>query len=147
MATYTAEQAKPYWPIINETIAGGLRAVRGVYVLSGALALNDIIQMCVLPAQHVLVDCILDTDDLDTNGTPTISLSVGVPGVANALISSSTVGRTGGVARLDQVAGLRLTASDNDTVVQITVSATPATSATTGTIGLTLLYRPVQGNE
>lgn len=147
MATFTAEQAKPYWPISNCDRAGDVQVVRGVYSLAAALALNDIIEMCVLPARHVIVDAILDCDDLDTNGAPTISLSVGTATTANLLINASAVGRTGGIARMDQAGGVRLAESDSDTPIRVTVSAGPATGAASGTIGLSLFYRPAQGNE
>lgn len=147
MATFTAEQAKDYWPLSNCNRAGEIQAIRGTYSISAALALNDVIEICKLPARHVIVDAILDTDDLDTNGTPLITLSVGTATTANLLINASTIGRTGGIARMDQAGGARLAEADTDTVIRITVAAAPATGAASGTIGLTLFYRAAQGNE
>ena len=147
MATFTAEQAKPYWPVSNATRAGEIKSVRGTYSITAALALNDVIEICTLPARHVIVDAILDADDLDTNGAPLITLSVGTATTAALLISASTAGRAGGIARMDQVGGVRLVESDTDTTIRVTVAAGPATGATSGTIGVTLFYRAAQINE
>lgn len=147
MTTYYAEQSKSYWPVVDAKAAGSVKAVRGVFALTAALALNDVINMLSMPAQHVPVDCILDCDDLDSGGSPSITLSVGTATTPALLISASAVGQAGGIARMDKATGPRLAASNSDTLIQIKVAAGPATGATTGTIGLTLLYRPVQANE
>ena len=73
MTTYYAEQSKSYWPVVDAKAAGSVKAVRGVFALTAALALNDVINMLSMPAQHVPVDCILDCDDLDSGGSPSIT--------------------------------------------------------------------------
>ncbi len=140
MSAFIAEQAKPYWPVSNGDRAGDVQAARGVYTISAALAANDTIDLCILPARHVIVDAILDTDSLDI-GTG-ITLNVGTSTTANLLMSASTVARAGGIARMDQLGGVHLAASDADTTLRVTVAAAPTTGRTTGTIGLTVFYRP-----
>ncbi len=142
MTTFTAEQAKNYWPVSNCNRAGDVQAARGAYSISAALAAADAIDLCILPARHVIVDAILDTDSLDSGSG--ITLNVGTATTPNLLISATTAGRAGGIARMDKVDGIRLAASDTDTTIRMTVAAAPTTGRTTGTIGLTLLYRPAQ---
>lgn len=115
---------------------------RAAYALAAALALNDTIVMCKLPADHLPVDFILDTDDLDSGATPSITLNAGVTGSLSCFLAGSTIGQAGGVVRADKTAGFRLTPSSVDREVIITVAAAPATGATTGTIGITMLTRP-----
>lgn len=138
---------------------------RMVYDLEAALALNDIIEMGDIPVDHIPVDCILDSDDLDTNATPLITLSVGVLNAGKtdldtsassggaAWIAASTVAQAGGLERPSTVAitraAARASTPTGDTpagaqlkAVGVKVAAAPATGATTGKVGLTLFYRP-----
>lgn len=73
--------------------------------------LNDTIEMGPLPAGHVPVDVIYSGDDLDTAGSPLISLSFGVLNSGKTDLSTAaadggavwdsalTFSRTGGIAR------------------------------------------------
>jgi len=129
-------------------------AVRMEYSLAAALALNDVIEMGPLPADHVPVDCVLDADDLDTNGAPTITLSVGILNAGKTAISTaaadggaawiaaSTVAQAGGLVR-PTVSAITRVAPDaaNDRPMGVLVAAGPATGAATGKVGLTVMYR------
>ncbi len=128
-------------------------AVRMEYSLAAALALNDVIYMGDLPANCIPVDFLLDSDDVDTNATPLITLGVGIINATDNGLSAaaadggagwllaSTIGQAGGLARPTTNVVTRLTNSETDRRVGVHVSAAPATGATTGKIGLTLMYR------
>ncbi len=146
--TNDAKGIKPA-PISDD---GDLVTVRYEYSLAAALVVNDIIEMGVLPADHVPVDFAVDCDDLDTNGVPTITLNCGVmsgtPGVADVartvgteFLSASTVAQAGGVVRAATVGAFRVAPAATDRSVGFKVAAAPATGAATGKIGLTLYYR------
>lgn len=140
-STLQSENVKGSRPAV---IAAGAETVtvRGEYDLSAALVINDLIELVKLPADHVIVDCVLDTDDLDSNGTPLISLGVGkTAGTCVELIASNTIGRTGGMARLDVSTGLRIAPVQTETKLGVKVIAAPATGATSGKIGLSVSYR------
>lgn len=91
---------------------GELVAVRAVVTLAAAGA-GDIIEMLPVPEDHILVDVILDSDDIDSNGSPTVTLSVAylnaaksdidvtanINGDGAAFIAASTIGQAGGMAR------------------------------------------------
>jgi len=145
-ATYTVAAASDQNPAVTGDGYGEVIAVRGEFDLAvdgiGALVLNDVLQMVKLPAGHVPVDVIVDSDDLDSNATPTIALNVGIiGGDVDAFIKVSTIAQAGGIARMDDVAGARIASTQTERYVGITVSTAPATGATTGKIGLTLLYK------
>lgn len=118
--------------------AGGI--VRSAtFALSAALVLNDVIQMFKVPSGATIHEVILGTDDLDTNGTPTVKLDVGDTTTANRFISASTVGQTGGVARMDQQGGVGFKYAA-DTMLQVKVNTAPATGASSGNVTLTVTY-------
>lgn len=122
---------------------GGVVFVReAVYTLTAALALNDVIQMIPVAAGERVVDLQLISEDLDTNGTPAIVLDVGDGDDTDRYIDGSTIGQTGGMARLGQgvatdaaaIAVNRLYAAAD--TIDVLVQVAPATGATTGTIRL-----------
>lgn len=90
-----------------------LVSVRAEYTTTASAA-GDIFSMIPIPEDHILVDVILDADDLDSNGAPTITLSVAylnateadidvtanVNGDGAAFIVASTIGQAGGEARV-----------------------------------------------
>lgn len=120
---------------------GGVVFVReAVYTLTAALALNDVIQMIPVAEGERVVDLQLISEDLDTNGTPAIVLDVGDGDDPDRYIDGTTIGQTGGMARLGQgvasdaaaIAVNRLyTVADT---IDVLVQVGPGTGATTGTI-------------
>lgn len=122
--------------------------VREEYNLLAALAINDTIDLVKIPVGYVPVDVTLDTDDLDTSATPAVVLSAGLRkanGTTDApdcFIVGSTVGQAGGVARAAVKEGFRLTDATVERNVYVTVTTAPATSVTSGKIGVTVSYRP-----
>lgn len=112
------------------------------YTIAAALVVNDTIAMCTLPANHKIVDCILASDDLDTDGSPAIVLDVGVVGGdTDAIIDGSTIAQGGGFDRMNSSAGIRLAVSTTDTSIGVLVQVAPATGATSGQIDLILISR------
>jgi len=72
-----------------------LMAFRASYTLVADVAANDIIELGYLPADAVPVDLILDTDDLDTGATGTVSV-----GLLNAGKTDLDTTASGGAAWL-----------------------------------------------
>ncbi|MFN8760254.1 MAG: hypothetical protein ACK5XA_15775 [Tagaea sp.] len=156
MSVYRASsQISSRQPAITADGAKDLVAVQSVFTLSGALGLNNVIEMMVLPAGHKLVDAILESTDLDTGGSPAITLSVGTMagtpydptfasrGVTANVIAASTIGQAGGVARAAVAGFSTIAGQDTDRSIGVLVAAGPATGAATGTISLTIMYRPI----
>lgn len=104
MATYTSKHASGVRPIasVNDALPATILLE---YVNSAALAAGDIIDLGDLPAGLTVLDAAIIAEDLDTNATPTITLSVGALNAGKtdlsgtAYIDASTVGQAGGIAR------------------------------------------------
>jgi hypothetical protein len=125
---------------------------RASYTLTADVAANDLIQMMNLPANAVPVDLILDTDDLDSGATGTVTVALANAGLtdidttasggAGWLTAQSIQAATG--VRAD-AAGLRAmsrcaaSATANRPVVIKIVGETAAAAG--AVIGLTLTYR------
>ena len=125
-----------------------LLAVRfPIDLVAADLDANDVGAVAILPAGHQLAGIIYDSDDLDTNGTPTIAASIGpinagetdLSAVWASGVQNSRDGTSSQVVLTP--AALRYSAS-TDTKIGIKFTAAAATKAA-GQVGLTLLYRPV----
>jgi len=129
-------------------------SVRMEYSLAAALALNDVIEMGLLPEDHVPVDWDVDTDDLDTNGAPAIAFDVGILNAGKTAVSTAaadggakwaaglTTAQAGGLVRAAATAHKRVTPSPTSRrSVGLVIGTGPATGAATGKIALTLHYR------
>jgi len=116
-----------------------------IALVAADLDANDAGSVSILPAGCVLVGITYDSDDLDTNGTPTITASVGVMNAADSdmdtvLASGITASRDGTAVHLVTPTMLRLAASTSDRKIGIKFTAASATKQA-GAVGLTLLYR------
>lgn len=106
------------------------------FTVSTALAINDVIRSAYIPKFAVILDGKIVTDDLDTNGTPLITLTYRINNgtTQRNFFSASTVGRAGGIQRADAGAsataacGFEVTASGF--FLELLVPAAPATGAT-----------------
>lgn len=142
MATLTAATARTGTPARTAGLNGQPVTVYGEYSLLAALALNDVIQMVRVPNGARVIDVLLAAADLDTNGVPTITLSVGDGGATARYVSASTIGQAGGIANGISVStGFGYVYAAEDTI-DVLVAAGPATGATSGTIKLAVTYIP-----
>jgi len=140
MATLIADQAAATYPAYRPIGQNDCALAVGTYSLLAALELNDVIQLVKLPPGAEIHDVALMVTDLDTNGTPLITLDVGNGDDPNYFVNASTIGQTGGIVRTNTVtaaSSLALTAEDT---IDVTVSAAPATGATSGTVKLMVFY-------
>lgn len=117
-------------------------------LVSADLDANDVGSVAILPAGHVPVAIYYDSDDLDTNGTPTIAASVGLINAGEtdldgtAWATGITTSQAGGSTQLTlTAAAMRLAATASDRKIGVKFTAASATKAA-GKIGLTVLYRP-----
>ncbi len=140
-------------PVPSADQAYDLVPIFADFTLTAALAAGDIIEMLPIPAGYVPVDFILDSSDLDTGGTPAITLDVGLLSkdynfndststMGAEFIAGSTVAQNGGIARMSVAGATKIAPTTNDRAVGIKCAVAPATGATTGTIRLTAMVRP-----
>jgi hypothetical protein len=154
MALHQSEQviAQKAIPASRDGVA--LIAITGEFVVPAGLAANDVIEMGGIPPGHYPVDLVVHAPDMDTNGTPTVTLDAGLLsgrfGAAddartcgNEFFAASTVGQAGGIARAAKsLAGIAPTA---EVGWGLKVATGAATLATGGTIRATLLCVPAPG--
>ena len=154
MANFKSDRCQVYTgyqPAITANQAGEVKAVRGKVTLPTSLAINDIVELVPLPAGHVIVDAILDSDDLDSGSALVMDVAIinsgGTDVVSNTtIISSTTVGQTGGVARMDEQGGPRIASSQTTRNVGVKITTDAATNVE-GELGLTLFYRAANQGE
>lgn len=145
---------------VPDPFGSELQVVKVNIAVSATLAANDILYMMDLPVDTVPVDFILDSTDIDTGGSPSVTLTVGLlnadaTDISTAWLTASTIGQAGGMARPTtaacvQTAPRTATPSGSTptgtqlTKVGVKVAAAGATPAA-GTVGLTMFYRAAQG--
>lgn len=139
MSTTTPDSIRQ--PAPTSTSSSQVLAVRHSHAVSTAAEFTtagDKIALGVLPAGHVLVDCIFEGGDLDAGVGAVIT--VGIEGDTDALIKSNTVCQAGGIARMDNVDAPKLAATDADRTIYLYAGTPPATDAN-DTCALTLMYK------
>lgn len=133
-----------YKQAVTNDVAGGIIAVRAEAAAPATLAANDVMEMVRLPAGYIITGGYLAATDLDTNATPTITMTVGLMDIADTtldsdtdLLTASTVGQGGALARFDT--GLTQGPFAVDKIVAIKVANVAATKAS-GTVTCQVEY-------
>lgn len=123
-----------------------------VDLTAAQLQAGAIIDLGTLQANMTVSDLILIPADLDTNGTPLITLDVGImsgiPGDATSartcgaeFFSASTAAQTGAAVRASLVTAFTVPAVDFDRSIGVKIVAAPATAAA-GRIRLRTYMQP-----
>jgi len=93
-----------------------------------------------LPAYHTVTDMVLIPDDLDTGGSPALTLDVGLLSgtvgdsasdrtIGAQFFSASTAGQTGTAARMTLASGFKVIPTELDRSIGVKVVADAATAA------------------
>jgi hypothetical protein len=98
MATYNSAAVGEQRPDINARPCGNVKVARASVTCTASPATTDTINFFDLPANSRIHFAILQASDMDTNGTPLLTLNVGYSGAAASLFSASTVGQAGTLA-------------------------------------------------
>ncbi|KQV27836.1 hypothetical protein ASC97_05575 [Rhizobium sp. Root1203] len=127
--------------------AGAIVAHRFFHDFAAAPALNDILELAVIPAGARVVDMILDSDDLDSGTALVFDLGImsgkwqennGARTVGAEFLSGSTIGQTGTTARPTLKTAFRTVRTGADRSIGLKI-ATAAGTFAAGQVGLTLL--------
>lgn len=78
MATYTSDQAAASYPVPGPQVSGMVYSAVGIFNVATALAQNDIVKMCKVPAGATVIGGQFIADDIDT-GTEALDLDIGWP--------------------------------------------------------------------
>lgn len=116
-------------------------AGESIDVVAADLALNAVLGHVRVPKGAEVLYVMLDATDLDTNGAPTITLSIGDAEDDDRLLAANNAGQTGAAPVGPTIAktgfGHRY---EEETLVQVKVKAAAATAAATGTIKYGVAY-------
>lgn len=131
---------------------GEVLSVRVAFTLP-AFGAGDVIELLVLPEDHVPIDWYVDVDDIDTNGSPTATFDVGIINAAETAVSAVaadggakwatalTTAQAGGFVRNTGIAtGRTLPSATGRRFVGVVAVGAAATFAA-GVIAMTLFYR------
>lgn len=120
-------------------LGGNVKLSYGEVAFSGTITTADSAAILNLPLGALVVGGFIEADDLDTGGSPSITLNVGDAGSAGRYFAASTVAQTGTAATAPAVTGLGFTVTEGNTAVRIAVAANAATSAA-GNVRVGLMY-------
>jgi hypothetical protein len=138
MATYNSSNITTNAPLAYHGENAGVQYARATVSCAAAPTTADTLNFFYLPANARVLGGYLSATDMDTNGTPTITLNIGDAGSANRFFAASTVAQTGSAALEQAVTGL-----DYKPAAKTLVTGVAAANAATGAAGsvtLTLLY-------
>ncbi len=148
MALIQSKYAKGTEPLSYPSTAGEAVVARFSHQLSANPVAGDILELACIPSNCRVAEIVLDCDDLDSNGAPTVVFDVGIMSGAfgeesNArtcgaeFFSGSNVAQAGGVARPTVRTAYRTTPSNIDRGIGVKFTAISATFQA-GSIGLTV---------
>lgn len=121
----------------NQGFSRTMKTLGGrIAILATDLAIGKTTAAFVVPKGFVVTGIIAVSSDLDTNGSPTLTLSVGDAASGTRYLSASTIGQAGTSTQTLASTGL-LFENTADTEIVITATAAAAT-AVAGTIDLYL---------
>jgi len=106
---------------------------------TAAFANGDVLNFGMVPKGFRLLYACLESTDIDTNGSPTVTINIGDSGSATRIFSGSTIGQAGGITNTQATTGNGFLFT-SDTLIVGAFGAGPATGAI-GTIDLTLIGR------
>ena len=114
-------------------------SMRSLFPVRAAFAAGDIIESLVLPADHVIVDALIDADDLDgaTALVYDVGLMSGAVGLKNInrsvgaqLFSGATTGQAAGIARATARTAFSILPAPVDRSIGIKITTKPGTDLT-----------------
>jgi hypothetical protein len=135
-AIYQSREATKGRPGMVANRTGEIIASKGLVIPSAQLAANDVLESVILPADHIPVDLILDTDDMDGAAGMTLDVGfmTGLPGVADSartvgqeFAAALTTAQAGGVARLTLLKAFRISPVGYDRSIGVKIAVVAAT--------------------
>lgn len=139
MATYKSTQATaPIASAKGHGLAGNVKAVHWSVSCTAAPTTSDAIQFGYVPKNARVILAVLESTDMDTNGSPSLTINVGDSGDADRLFAASTVGQAGTLSSAIAVAGGGYKYTDKTLITG--VAAANAGTGTSGTLYLSLFY-------
>lgn len=138
MATYSSTNVQNKTGVSAGGSAGAVLSAYAEVSCTAAPATTDTIEFFYLPAGARVLHATLESTDMDTNVTPTLTIDVGDAGDTNRLFAASTVGQAGTQSSATAVTGLNYKYSSKTLITG--VAANNAATGAAGTLYLSVLY-------
>lgn len=138
MATYSSSAYTNKTPFSTHGVAGNLKTAYASITCTAAPSTSDTLNFFYLPANARVHSAVLKSSDMDTNGSPAITLNIGDSGSAARYFSASTAAQAGTVDSTMAAAG-RFYKTTARTLVTGVAQANAATGAA-GTLELSITY-------
>lgn len=138
MATYNSDQYAAVNPVATHGSAANVKTAYFSVTCAASPATTDTINFGYLPANARVLLAVLESTDMDTNGSPTLTLNVGDSGSAARLFSASTVGQAGTLSTAIATTGAAYKYTDKTLITG--VAANNAATGAAGTLYLTIFY-------
>src|SRR5690242_13203004 len=106
MATYNSSAVSNSAAALHHGPAGNAKIATATVSCTAAPSTSDTINFFDLPAGARVHMAVLYATDMDTNGSPTLTLNVGDSGDADRLFAASTVGQAGTASSAVAVTGV-----------------------------------------
>lgn len=137
MATYSATNYATK-PVATHGLGGALKTAFFEVSCTAAPSTSDTINFGYLPAGARVVLAVLESTDMDTSVSPTLTLNVGDSGDADRLFAASNVGQAGTLSTAIAVTGAGYSYT-SETLITGVANAN-ATTGAAGTLYLTVVY-------
>lgn len=138
MATYSSSNYTNKAPFPTHGVGGNVKAAFWTVTCTAAPATTDTINFGYLPKNARVLYAMLESTDMDTNGSPALTINVGDSGSATRFFSGATVGQAGTAAAATAVTGLGYLTTDKTLITG--VAGVNAATGAAGTLYLTVLY-------
>lgn len=138
MATYRSSNVKDKLAVAGGARGGGVLCAFAEIACTAAPSTSDTLEFFYLPAGARVIGATLESTDMDTNGTPTLTLNVGDAADADRLFAASTVGQAGTASAAVAVTGQGYKYTAKTLITGI--AANNAATGAAGTLYLSVLY-------
>lgn len=138
MATYSSAAYTYSQPFASHGLSANVKVARATVTCTAAPSTSDTLNFFYLPKNARVLLAVLESSDMDTNGTPTLALNIGDSGSATRYFSASTVGQAGTLSSAIATAGASYLTTDKTLITG--VASNNAATGAAGTVDLTMFY-------
>lgn len=138
MATYNSANISNNLPVSTHGLGGEVQNAYASVACAASPSTADTLNFFYLPANARILSAVLKSSDMDTGGSPSLTLNIGDAGSATRYFSASVVGEAGTVDRAMAATG-QFYKTTAKTLITGVAAANAATGAA-GTVELAIQY-------
>ena len=130
MPTYSSTNFTDKKGVAGSSTASEAKIFTYTVTPTAALTTADVFNFGFVPAGFRVALAVLESTDMDTNGSPTLTINVGDAGDADRIFAASTVGQAGTLS-----SALAVTGAAYQYTSKTLITGAPAANAATGVAG------------